>query len=990
MEETIFYLIIKSLAMQKIFVPGIKLINKLKYPQKFGLISILLILFVIALLIIIVWELNHKINFIQKERTGIEYIKPIKDLLFDIEEYGGLLRLHLNGYKDVKPEMDEKKILITKNLNKIMKINEKHKNIFDISKDFEEIAKGWNNLEENQANFKYNEIFQEYAIITQKTVALITAVADRSNLTLDPKVYTFYLSRSITRHASILTQKTGIIRYLGLETLIKKRASEELKKELLIQVIFFKSSLETINDQVGRVFKEKEEAKDILEKLFLDLNNTAQFFFSLIDEKILNAQSITAESEEVFISGTKVFKSIFKFYEKGLIVLDNLLQGEIDELKRMRFLIIFPSILILIGLTYIFSCFTLSIVNAVKYLLDKALRISEGDLSVRSELKTKDELKSLSDAMNKMAYNLKTLIEREKITKNIIISCLESSNLKDALRTIILDTAKIFNMDRCFFIEYDADNNSFLPIEKNLSYVSSSEVEFVCGLIVSIKEMKPYTDIVFHKKRVLAINNVEKIDLPIFTKELMKKFKVKSFMIAPLFFASKPIGLLVVNTVTEPRIYTDEDIALFESIANNSSIALNQTNLMEELKEKSDDLEKALYIEKILGKITAKVNLLTTHEEVDNYILAELLNLFKVDKSIHLHVEFNCLSWYGRNIKGGKQEILKGQTFMPEETAAEIIPKVDEIIIIENVEKEVQNELLKNSLKNEGIKSLIAYPTSKKLPGVEEKGVIEITLIADSVPKIWTIEEQQLFKLVMDTLFIVALEIIQRQKIEELRKTFITALTHDLKSPILAEQKAVEALLSGKIGFSKDLYNEYLNDIHKTNEGLLKLINNLLSVYHYESGKWELHKTLGNIENEIKEAISVLKYMADDRNAKISLDIQENLPLVNIDVDEIKRALINLIENAIKHNEKGVKIVVSAVKTDDSIQISVNDNGVGIPEEVASKLFQKYMTEKGAIGSGLGLYISKQIVEIHNGKIWFETTPGKGVTFYFTLPTISE
>jgi len=119
-------------------------------------------------------------------------------------------------------------------------------------------------------------------------------------------------------------------------------------------------------------------------------------------------------------------------------------------------------------------------------------------------------------------------------------------------------------------------------------------------------------------------------------------------------------------------------------------------------------------------------------------------------------------------------------------------------------------------------------------------------------------------------------------------------------------------------------------------------------------------------------------------------NVQENLEDVYMDPDEIKRVFTNLLSNAIKHNPKGIKINVTAKKKEDEILISINDNGVGITEAEKANIFEKYKTTKRNVGTGLGLYLSKQIVAHHGGKIWFESEEGKGTTFYFTLPLTIE
>lgn len=225
-----------------------------------------------------------------------------------------------------------------------------------------------------------------------------------------------------------------------------------------------------------------------------------------------------------------------------------------------------------------------------------------------------------------------------------------------------------------------------------------------------------------------------------------------------------------------------------------------------------------------------------------------------------------------------------------------------------------------------------------------------------------------------------------RKEIEEQRKTFLSTLTHDLRSPLIAEQKALEAILSGNVGSSLKDFEEYLEDMHKTNEDLLEIVNNLLAANYYESETIELELEENNIKDVIEKAIKTIKPLAKENNTDIIINIQDNLPKTKINIHEINRVLINLISNAIKHNPKDTNIIISATQENHAIKISIKDNGKGIPDEEKENIFKKYPSRKRKIGSGLGLYLSKQIINAHNGRIWFETEHDKGTTFSFVLP----
>ncbi len=226
----------------------------------------------------------------------------------------------------------------------------------------------------------------------------------------------------------------------------------------------------------------------------------------------------------------------------------------------------------------------------------------------------------------------------------------------------------------------------------------------------------------------------------------------------------------------------------------------------------------------------------------------------------------------------------------------------------------------------------------------------------------------------------------QKKEADELRKMFLATLAHDLKSPLISVQKALGFIKAKSSTITLSEFNEYLEDIYYTNEEILKLVVDILSISQYE-GK-ELHVELKecSIKGIIENSVKVIKYIAKEKNAFIYINADDDVPPVRADETELTRVIVNLIVNAIKHNRDGLKINVQAKKREKDILISVSDNGVGIPEHEKEVMFEKYKTAKRKVGTGLGLYLSKQIIQAHKGQIWFESEDNNGTTFYFTLP----
>ncbi len=227
---------------------------------------------------------------------------------------------------------------------------------------------------------------------------------------------------------------------------------------------------------------------------------------------------------------------------------------------------------------------------------------------------------------------------------------------------------------------------------------------------------------------------------------------------------------------------------------------------------------------------------------------------------------------------------------------------------------------------------------------------------------------------------------VQKREADELRKMFLATLAHDLKSPLISVQKALEFIKSKSSTITLNEFNEYLEDIYYTNEEILKLVVDILSISQYEGKELQVELKKCNLKELIENSVKIIKYMAKEKKASICICADEDVPPVQADETELTRVIVNLVVNAIKHNREGLQINIWVKKINKEIQVSINDNGVGIPENEREMMFEKYKTAKRKVGTGLGLYLSRQIIIAHNGKIWFESEIGKGTTFYFTLP----
>lgn len=214
------------------------------------------------------------------------------------------------------------------------------------------------------------------------------------------------------------------------------------------------------------------------------------------------------------------------------------------------------------------------------------------------------------------------------------------------------------------------------------------------------------------------------------------------------------------------------------------------------------------------------------------------------------------------------------------------------------------------------------------------------------------------------------------------------ALSHDIRSPLLATRNTLDAMLKGAFGPVNDTWREVFEEYSQANIDLLKLVEALLDISRYESAFGiQLNYEPLDWEEIFLKVITQLKLTS---KSEISLiyRISQSLPTIYGDALEIRRVLQNLLENAVRVSEPNQKIFLEvAAYKEDLVQVSVRDQGLGIAPEEKERLFYRFIQGRTRRGkSGLGLYLCRQIVEAHGGSIGIESSLGEGSTFWFTLP----
>jgi len=241
----------------------------------------------------------------------------------------------------------------------------------------------------------------------------------------------------------------------------------------------------------------------------------------------------------------------------------------------------------------------------------------------------------------------------------------------------------------------------------------------------------------------------------------------------------------------------------------------------------------------------------------------------------------------------------------------------------------------------------------------------------------------------------VILEIQRRQEIEKIDKAkseFVSIASHQLRTPLTAIKGYISMILEGTYGQLAEKQARPLENVYQSNERLIRLVNDLLNLSRLDAGKIEFSPTLTSLEEMVSSIVEELRINAEKKGLYMKMIKPSGLlPKIMADQDKLRQVILNIVDNAIKYTKEG-GITLELKKLDKREEVRISDTGEGIDKEELNSLFQMFSratagTQLHAEGTGLGLYVARQFIEMHGGKIWAESAgKGKGSAFIIQLP----
>jgi signal transduction histidine kinase len=235
-------------------------------------------------------------------------------------------------------------------------------------------------------------------------------------------------------------------------------------------------------------------------------------------------------------------------------------------------------------------------------------------------------------------------------------------------------------------------------------------------------------------------------------------------------------------------------------------------------------------------------------------------------------------------------------------------------------------------------------------------------------------------------------DVTRLMRFDELKSNLVATVAHEFRTPLTSLRMALHLCLEQAVGPITEKQADLLYVARQDTERLQQIVDDLLDLSRIQSGRIELHQRPVDAAAIARDAAQAFRAPAEGKGIDLRLELLPSLGTVIADPERIDLAFANLVGNAVKYTPAGGRIAISAERRDGTIRYAVSDNGPGVPPELRQAIFEKFFRRPGATtpGAGLGLFIAKEIVEAHGGKIGVEGEPGAGSRFWFELPAAPD
>jgi PAS domain S-box-containing protein len=485
-------------------------------------------------------------------------------------------------------------------------------------------------------------------------------------------------------------------------------------------------------------------------------------------------------------------------------------------------------------------------------------------------------------------------------------------------------------------------------------------------------------------------------DVPAYTRDTVKSVGIRAMLGVPLLREGRSIGGVLLSRAT-PGAYTEQQIALLQTFADQAVIAIENVRLLRELQERTEALTKSVGQLTALGEVSQAISSTLQMETVLRTVVSRAVQLTGLDAGVIYEYDQPADRFELRASQNFDEEgvaRLRAAALRSGEGAVGTAVQRREPVQVHDTHAPDYPARLRGLLDRYGYRALLAVPLlrednvigallmGRRAPGAFPREMVELLQTFASQSTL-AIQNARLFR---------EIEAKSRQLevASQHKSQFLASMSHELRTPLNAILGFNEMVLDGMYGELSEELRPPLENMQTSGKHLLRLINNVLDLAKIEAGRMELALADYSVQDTVASVHSTLRPLAAEKGLEFVADASPEIPLAYGDGGRITQCLMNLAGNSLKFTKAG-KVEIGVEQRDGLLRYHVADTGIGIPADKIGSLFTEFKQTDATIaseygGTGLGLSITKKFIEMHGGRIWVESEAGRGSTFIFEVP----
>jgi len=415
--------------MQSLFKPAILFMNRLRFPVKFSLIFIIILIPLVILSSILISKLDEDINFLENERVGLEYIKTIRLPIEQIQQHRGMTAAYLNGASHFRDRILAKRKDVDKFMTELAMIDAKLGEDLKTGGRVNQLQQQWDSIKSNSLEQNTVTAVKDNSTLIADLLGLMTFVADSSEITLDPQIDSYYMGAAVVSTLPKLIENMGQARAVGSGIAAKGEFTPQTLVKLSVLINNIENHASNLDTSLKAIFDYNPKMAQKL-KTFANTNNTAvQTIRNLLTNELMEAKNISVESSVVFNTATEAISGSYKLYDEIVPSLDELFLQRKEAAISTEITAISLSVTVIAVVAYLFTALYFAVSMSVAKVSEATKALADGDLTTNIPLDSKDEMNVIAEQFNHMVEKFAALIQQIFSATNQLAAASEEMSL---------------------------------------------------------------------------------------------------------------------------------------------------------------------------------------------------------------------------------------------------------------------------------------------------------------------------------------------------------------------------------------------------------------------------------------------------------------------------------------------------------------------------------------------------------------------------------